>query len=252
MTFLRHELTLLLAAVMFLTRLPVPAQADPPDDQLARAARHFPVVGLIVGLIAGLVWLIALPFFGASVAAGLAIASGVLTTGALHEDGLADTCDGLGGGATRERALEIMRDSRIGAYGAIGLILSIGLRWAALAMLSPWTGFAALVAAHAISRTMVVATIATAAYARDDGTAREVADGVEGGEVAITLILCTFIACVSAGWAGIYALVAAVVAGGFVIALLIRKLRGYTGDGLGAVEQVAEIAAIITLAGALS
>ena len=252
MSILRYELTLLLAAVMFLTRLPVPEQVRPPDDQLARAARHFPLVGLIVGVLAGAGWLLALPWVGPGVAAGLAVAVGVLVTGGLHEDGFSDSCDGLGGGATRERALEIMRDSHIGAYGSIGLILSLGLRWMALAALGAWAGFAALIAAHAIGRCMIVVTLASTHYAREHGTASGVAGGVEPGETAIAVLLTLIIACTCAGWGGFYALCLGGIAGGMMIWLLKRRLGGYTGDGLGAVEQVAEIAALITLAGALS
>lgn len=252
MTSLRHELNLLSAAVMFLTRLPIRPQANPPDDQLARAARMFPVAGLIVGLIAGCVWGVALQFVGSGIAAGLALATGILLTGALHEDGLADTCDGIGGGATRERALEIMRDSRIGAFGAIGLVFSIGLRWTALAVLTPWAGFAALIAVHVIGRTMIVAALAATEYAREDGTARGVAGGVDPGEAAIAFGLMFILVCMFAGWAGFYAICLGGLAGALTIAFLVRKLGGYTGDGLGAVEQVTEIAALVTLAGVLA
>ena len=252
MTTLRHELSLLSAAVMFLTRLPVPTPADPPEDQLARAARLFPVAGLIVGLVTGCVWIVMLQLVDAGIAAGLALAAGIVITGALHEDGLADTCDGVGGGATRERALEIMRDSRIGAYGAIGLMISIGLRWTALASLTPWAGFAALIAAHVIGRTMIVAALASTDYAREDGAARSVAGGVVPGEAAIALGLAFIIVCVFAGWPGFYALCLGGLAGVLTIALLVRRLGGYTGDGLGAVEQVTEIVALIALAGALA
>lgn len=252
MSRLRHELGLLAAAVRFLTRLPVPSRGEPPADELARAAKHFPIVGLVIGVVAGAVWLIAEPVVGPGIAAGLAVAASVLATGGLHEDGFSDTCDGLGGGGTRERSLEIMRDSHIGAYGSIGLILSLGLRWMAVATLAPWAGFAALVVAHAIGRGMIVVTLAVTGYARESGTAAGVAGGVEPGETAVALLLALAIALLFAGWGGLYALCIGAIAGGIMISMLVRKIGGYTGDGLGAVEQVAEAAALITLAGALS
>lgn len=252
MSRLRDEFTLLVAAATFLTRLPMPQLAVLPDNHLARAARYFPVVGALVGLLAGVVWAIAASHVPATVAAGLAIGVGVLLTGALHEDGLSDCCDGLGGGATRERALEIMRDSRVGAYGVIGLVLSLGLRWAALASLDIGTGFAALIAAHAIGRGMIVVAIRLSGYARSDGAGRAVADGVEAWEAAVTVAIVFVIAVIFAGWSGFSAMIIAAIAGGVMLAQLMRRLGGYTGDGLGAVEQVAEVAAMVALAGALS
>ena len=125
---LGREATRYLVAQQFLTRLPTPGWVDYEPGGLARSARYFPLVGLVVGALSALIWLIFAPILPASLAAGLAIAVMILATGALHEDGFADCCDGLGGGANQERALEIMRDSRIGAYGAIGLVMVIGLR----------------------------------------------------------------------------------------------------------------------------
>ncbi|MEM0944986.1 MAG: adenosylcobinamide-GDP ribazoletransferase, partial [Pseudomonadota bacterium] len=120
-----RQLLLLATAVQFLTRLPVPAPGWE-EDRLARAMRWFGAVGLLVGALTGALWWAASVALPAPVAAGLAIAGGIWLTGALHEDGAADTADALGGHASRERALEIMRDSRIGTYGAAALILSVG------------------------------------------------------------------------------------------------------------------------------
>src|ERR1044072_888690 len=146
------EIRLLLTAVQYFTRIRVPAWVGHAQEQLAGAVRYFPVVGLVVGASgAATVWLAAhvLP---APLPAILATVVTVLMTGAIHEDGLADTCDGLGGGATRERALEIMKDPRVGAFGAIGLILTLLLKISALSSMTPWTAMTALCAAHAFSR----------------------------------------------------------------------------------------------------
>jgi adenosylcobinamide-GDP ribazoletransferase len=247
MTF-ATEIRLFLTGAEFLTRLPVPLLGHGERPPLARAAKYFPLVGLLVGAIAASVWLLAsgLP---PALAAGLSIGAGLLATGALHEDGFADCCDGLGGGATRERALEIMRDSRIGAYGAIGLILSIGLRWAALAALDPWAGAAALLIAHSTSRAMIAVTLAVAGYARSEGLAISAA-GVENREALAALAIAGFAALALGLGAGLLAFLAGGAAAAFMLWRLIRRLCGYTGDGLGAVEQVAEIAALVVLAGA--
>ena len=161
MNRVRDELGLFLTAAGFLTRLPVPGWVGWAEDRMLRASRYFATVGALVGLGGGLVWWLAGQIAPAAVAAGLALAAIVLLTGALHEDGLADCADGLGGGETGAQALEIMRDSRVGSYGALALVLSVGLRWAALASLAPGWGVLALVLAGGIGRaTMVPATSA--------------------------------------------------------------------------------------------
>jgi adenosylcobinamide-GDP ribazoletransferase len=180
-------------------------------------------------------------------AAGLAVGVGVLVTGALHEDGLADTADGLGGGRTPERALEIMRDSRIGSYGALALMFSVGFRWAAVAGMAPAQGALALIVAHCVSRAALAPAPLMAEYAREQGLGRAL-DGVRASDAAIALLVGFAISLV-AGVGGLVAMAAALAAGGAVLALLVRRLGGYTGDGLGAIQQAAEIAALLALAG---
>jgi adenosylcobinamide-GDP ribazoletransferase len=183
------------------------------------------------------------------VAAGLALGAGVLVTGGLHEDGLADTADGLGGSATAERALEIMRDSRIGTYAGLALIFSVGLRWAALAGLSPADGAVALVVAHGLSRAAIPPVLLAAPYARSAGLAAGLAGAVKGRDVAVATLLALAIAALSGPACGLVALAAATAAAGITLAVLLRRLGGYTGDGLGAVQQAAEVAVLATLAG---
>src|ERR1044072_911679 len=158
------EIRLLLTAVQYFTRIRVPAWVGHAQEQLAGALRYFPVVGLIVGASgAATLWLRArvLP---APLTAILATVVTVLMTGAIHEDGLADTFDGLAGGATRERALEIMKDPRIGAFGAIALILTLLLKISALSLMPVWAAMAALVAAHAFSRFCAVLVSSAGRY----------------------------------------------------------------------------------------
>ncbi len=244
-----RQLGHLLVGVIFLTRLPVPVALDHCDGRLARAAPWFPVVGVIVGAIAGGTLLVAAALLPLPLAAGFAIAAGVLVTGALHEDGLADCCDGLGGGRSREHALQIMRDSRIGTFAGIGLFLSLGLRWAALAALAPAAGALALVVAHGVSRGMLAPVLAATGYAREHGAASAVAGGVGAGGTAVALLLSLAIAMLAGPVCGLLAFAAAGCAAALMLAILVRRLGGYTGDGLGAVQQLAEIAVLTSLVG---
>ncbi|HUF55136.1 MAG TPA: adenosylcobinamide-GDP ribazoletransferase [Thermohalobaculum sp.] len=218
------------------------------EDRLARATGWFPAVGLVVGAVAAAVWLLAAAVLPAPAAAGLALAAGLMLTGGLHEDGLADTADGIGGGGTTARRLEIMADSRIGAHGALALILSLGLRWVALATLAPWAGALALVVAATLGRAAMVPVAAALPYARPKGLGR-LAEGAGGREVALALGLALTVA-LAGGWGGLLALVAAALSAGALAAFLARRLGGYTGDTLGAVEQTAETAALLALAAA--
>ncbi len=249
---LGEEASLLCYALQFLTRLPIPAAAaGHGPDRLARAARWFPAAGALVGLASGLVFAAAALALPPLAAAALALAAGMALTGALHEDGLSDTLDGLGGGFTRERALEIMRDSRIGAYGAAGIGFSLLVRAGALTAFAPAEGLAALVAAHAAGRAAMLPAIRFAAYARPAGAAAQVAGGMPAGAFAAAVVLAIVICTGAAGWAGLAALAAAFAAAAAALARLLRRLGGYTGDGLGAMEQAGEVAALLTLAALL-
>src|SRR5260370_40396891 len=159
-----------IAAARFLTRLPVAGLATAETGLLARSMRAFPVVGLVVGLAGWAAFAIAAALgLPATIGALLAVAVTVLTTGALHEDGLADTADGFGGGEDRAGKLAIMRDSRSGAYGVLALAFSVALRAAALAVLTTPRAGAALIAAHAVSRAGLPIVMRWLAPARDDG-----------------------------------------------------------------------------------
>jgi adenosylcobinamide-GDP ribazoletransferase len=249
MNAVRAELVLLLSAAAFLTRIPVPGWVGWAEDRMIRASRYFAVIGVLTGLGGGLVWWLAGLILPATVAAGLALAATILLTGALHEDGLADCADGLGGGKTGDEALEIMRDSRVGSYGVLALVVSVGLRWMALASLAPVWGILALAISGGIGRAVMVPATALADYARPDGLGSQVAAGAGVREIAAALGTALVFALVG-GWAGILALVLALgVAGGFLF-YLVRRVGGYTGDGLGAMAQLGEITAILVLAGA--
>lgn len=251
MGFLQREIGHFFVGIMFLTRLPVPSGLRHVEGRLARSARYFPVVGVLIGLITAMVFYVTrgMLYLPPTIAAGITIATGLLLTGALHEDGLADCCDGLGGGANREHALEIMRDSRIGTFGASALFISIGLRWAALSSFEANEGLIALIVCHTVSRAMIPPVLVSSHYARTRGLASSVADGVSGWEAGFAVLLAFAVAMIAGAVPGIAAFAAAIIAGGLVLSLLIARLGGYTGDGLGAIQQVAEIAILIVLTG---
>ncbi|MEM9277661.1 MAG: adenosylcobinamide-GDP ribazoletransferase, partial [Pseudomonadota bacterium] len=176
-------------------------------------------------------------------------ATGLIVTGALHEDGLADCADGLGATPERTKALEIMRDSRIGTYGALALIVSVGLRWTALATLLPATGFLALLIAHSASRGTISIAMHFSHYARDEGLGKMASGGTSFPDFMISLIVSVILAFVLGWISGLVALILGFLAAWLMLKYLEHRLGGYTGDGLGAMQQIAELTIIITLAG---
>jgi adenosylcobinamide-GDP ribazoletransferase len=156
---MRHELRLFFVALQFLTRLPVPRWVGHEPEWLNQSARHFPLVGALVGAAGATVLWGAGTVFPPAVAVGLSMAATLVLTGAFHEDGLADTFDALGGAVSRERALAIMKDSRIGSYGATALVIVLGLKAAALAAMPLALAVPALLIAHTASRAAAVLLI---------------------------------------------------------------------------------------------
>ena len=233
-------------ALVLLTRLPLPALPERCFARQARAAWAFPLVGLVVALLAGLAgWLAMGLGLPAGIAAGVVLATQIVLTGAMHEDGLADSCDGLWGGYARERRLEIMRDSVIGTYGVLGLVISVGLRWQALALLLP-VGIGGLIAAAVLSRGLLPALMTALPPARSDGLSKGV--GVPGWDTAgVALILGLGIALFAGGAVVLLPALVAVLGVVAVSALAKAKLGGQTGDILGAAQQVAEVVILLGL-----
>ena len=242
---LADEVAVFLLAVQFLTRMPLPAELGYSPARMAATPRWHPGVGVLVGALTGLVFWLAAHVWPPALAALISTAAGLLLTGAFHEDGFADACDGLGGGATRSAALEIMRDSRLGTYGAAGLGLMLAAKVVALAAMPVAAVPLALIAGHAASRTSSVAVIATSAYVRDHGTGKPVADGVGDGGLALALatgglaILALALALPPAAVAG--ALLGLGLGHAAMRTRFERRLGGYTGDCLGAVQQTSEL-----------
>ena len=234
-------------ALGLLSRLPVP----PADmERTAAAAWAYPVAGLILGALAALAGAIAhalgLP---SPLTALIALGFLVLATGAMHEDGLADTADGLWGGWTRDRRLEIMKDSHIGTYGVVALVLSLAARWAALSLLYEAGGgiaAAALVTAAALSRAAMPLLMARLPHARAGGLSHSVGP-VPERTAWLALAIAALAALLLAGWSGLPAIFWALAAA-LAIGFLARSMiGGQTGDILGATQQVAEIAILFSL-----
>jgi adenosylcobinamide-GDP ribazoletransferase len=239
-------------ALGFLTRLPVPH----PDGGLAnfaRAYRLFPVVGGLIGLAIGVLCL-ALRRFGVPdlAAAALALGAGALLTGALHEDGLADVADGFGGGRDTAAKLEIMRDSRLGTYGALMLMVSFVAQVSALAALPDAFVVHGLIAAHALARGVLPFMAMNLPYARKDGLAAN-AGPPDFATAATAAALALIIAWLVLPWREAFgaALAAAACAAGMAW-LAQRQIGGQTGDVLGGAEQLGETAILLLLAATLA
>jgi len=234
-------------ATRLLTRLPVPGSRDQPRG--GNAAWAYPIAGLFAGCIAALTAAISVAIgLSAPVAAALSIAAAVLTTGALHEDGLADTADGLWGGNSRIRRLEIMRDSRIGAYGVLALILSVLLRWTAITeLVATGQASAALIAVGVLSRAVMPPAMSAMPFARQDGLAVSVGT-VSAGAALLAALTGGALAVFFLGLPALPAMLAIAIAALVVLRIAKAKIGGVTGDVLGAVQQISEIAALCCLA----
>jgi adenosylcobinamide-GDP ribazoletransferase len=248
-----EHLTDLKIGAMFLTRFPLSHHRPVEKGELSRALWTAPLIGAAVGAIGAAVYTLAhalhVPALPAAV---LAIAATAAVTGCLHEDGLADVADGFGGGSTRERKLEIMRDSRIGTYGVCALLLSFLLRVGAVASLDePSLVAAALICAGAAARASLPAFMVLVPAARDDGmsahagippSASAIAAGLIGAAILIGVLgsstATVAILCLAAGF-------------GFMAVLCTRQINGQTGDVLGALEQIGEIVVLLVTAASL-
>ena len=259
-----HELRLFFVALQFLTRLPSPRWVGFEPEWLNQSARHFPAVGLLVGALAAFVLVLGHALFTPAVAVGLSMAATLLLTGAFHEDGWADTCDALGGGAGigRERALVIMKDSRIGTYGAVGLVLMLGLKAATLTALPLVLAVPALLFAHTASRAAAVALIRWLPYAGDieHAKAKPLAQRISRAGLVVALawvmVLCLALVSAAQRW-GEPAVLPAIALGLLVVANTAawcarwfrQRLGGYTGDTLGATQQLTELLALLVWLG---
>ena len=245
-----RELKLFLCALQFLTRLPVPALPDFVPDWITRSAKYFPLIGQVVGALSAAAIVLAAQVWPGLIPALLAITVGILATGAFHEDGLADTADGLGGGQNCDQRLTIMKDSRIGTYGMLALALCLALKVAVLSSLEPARAVFILIAMHGAARAAAVVAMTALSYAGDPAAAKS-----KPVPVGVTPVEC-LLAVVFAAWPMFLLPLGQVLYGiaigcllAVVIALAARRLiGGYTGDVLGAVEQLFELGFLLGVA----
>lgn len=243
-----------LLATGFFTRLPVPSLPDFQESDLNHAARYFPLVGLLIGLLAAMVWWLASWLFPAAIAVLFSMAATIYLTCAFHEDGLADSADGLGGGMTKARKLSIMQDSRLGSYGAVALVGILLFKFHTLSALPAAVLPFALIAGHALSRLAAVYIMATTQYVRATGKSKPLATSLTRQDVwaASVFGLWSWLGFAGLLWLNHSGLACvqflAMTALPVMIMwawwrnLLLRHLQGYTGDTLGATQQLTELA----------
>jgi adenosylcobinamide-GDP ribazoletransferase len=249
------ELRLALLALQFLTRVPVPTWVGYSEAWLQQSARHFPLVGAIVGAVAALTWHAAALWWPTTIAVLIAMASTLVLTGAFHEDGLADTFDALGGAVSRDKALAIMKDSRLGTYGVAALTCVLAIKAAALMALGAHAAPAMLLA-HTASRLTPLLLIRWLPYGGDIESAKAKPLATQLSHVGLAMglgwVMAVAFALIAARWISINALMTSVAAM-LAVALVMRRwlrirLGGFTGDTLGASQQLSELAIYLSLA----
>lgn len=249
----RRERDLFFTALAFLTRIPIPTATVYSAEQMNVSARYFPIVGMLVGGIAAVIYFLAAQFWPSAVAIALSMASTLLLTGAFHEDGFADSCDAFGGGWTREKILAIMKDSRIGTYAAVGLIALLGTKFLALnAITTPTKIIAALIVAHSWSRLLAISYLYDHAYVRFDDSSKikPMATQLSRNNLLIAGLTAT----------PLLLLIPLSKTAVIIAALLLwrwwfgryinRHIGGYTGDCLGCAQQIAEVLILLALSAA--
>jgi len=240
------QLNLFFIAMGFFTRIPMPNWVQVDSEKLNQASRYFGLVGVLVGLISAGTYLLANMLLPSSVAIVLAMIASVLVTGGFHEDGLADTADGFGGGWTLQDKLTIMKDSRVGTYGVLALVFALWLKFVLLSEIALYQEelvMAALVSAHCLSRVLAASIIYSEQYVREDASSKSkpLAQSQTFNELGI-LLLTAMITLWLSGVSFALSLCAVLVGLRYLLILGFKKqIGGYTGDTLGAAQQVSEL-----------
>ena len=237
-----RELEYFFGALRFFTRLPVPGWVGHSSEGLQRSSRYFPAVGLIVGGVAALVFIVTSFFWPKTLAVLASMASTLLVTGAFHEDGWGDMVDGFGGGWEKAQILTIMKDSRIGSYGAVAMILMLLTKFCALVEIELPMIPLVLIAGHAFSRLCAISLLRGLDYVRDEGKAKPLATQIGRGELAFAACTALLPLLFLPFSQVVFAVLLAVVATVYLARKFRRHLGGYTGDCLGATQQLAEVA----------
>jgi adenosylcobinamide-GDP ribazoletransferase len=246
---MKKELDIFFTAVMFYTRIPSPLNIDHSADKLNKSTRYFPIIGWIVGGAVGLIFWLACFITPVSVAILLSMAFGIIITGAFHEDGFADVCDGFGGGYTKEARLKIMKDSRIGTYGTVGLVLILLMKYLLISNLTFLSIPIVLLVGHSISRLVPVMVIFTSEYARDDMSSKVKPIGKKISVAGFTFASITSIIPIALfqSWIYLFVIVIPLLSGIVLMRYFKMRIGGYTGDCLGSIQQVSEIAVYFSI-----
>ena len=248
----QKQLNLFFIAMGFFTRIPMPTWVSVDADSLNQANRYFGLVGILVGGISALVYWASHYILPVSVSIIFAMITSIFLTGGFHEDGLADTADGLGGGWTVADKLRIMKDSSIGTYGALALIMTLMFKFillSELALYNPEVVVAALIVGHCLSRILAASIIFSQAYIRDDDTSRSkpLAQNQTLNELLILLVTGIVVLWFSHLSAAIYIAVGLVLLRWLIMGFFRRQIGGYTGDTLGASQQLSELTCYLIL-----
>jgi adenosylcobinamide-GDP ribazoletransferase len=240
---MKKQLHIFLNAIMFYTRIPVPTNLPYSDEILNRSTRYFPFIGWIVGGIGAAVFYGLQFVFPPELAILLSMLATIFVTGAFHEDGFADFCDGFGGGYTKEKILTIMKDSRIGTYGSIGLIGMLTAKFMSLHSIEVSQIPLMLFAGHSLSRLMPILVIYSSEYSRDDATSKSKPIGKKGKGIDFMLTFffgLAFLVYLPLTYS--LAILPILLITTFVFkSYTTRKIGGYTGDCLGALQQISEV-----------
>jgi adenosylcobinamide-GDP ribazoletransferase len=227
-----------LAALQFLTLVPPIVRRPFTPLEMGRAVGYFPLVGALLGGLLALLDRGLGLVFPASISALLLLAASTVATGALHLDGFLDACDGLFGGYTPQKRLEIMRDERVGAFGLCGGVLLLLLKWSALTALT--TRGTALIVALTLSRWAMALAIGRAPYAREKGLGRAMRDHTGAGQIALATTTALAVALLAGRWRGMVALLASALTTWLAVRLALRRVPGLTGDLYGAISELVE------------
>ncbi len=250
---MKKEIHLIFTALMFYTRIPCPKWVDHNATYLNLSTKYLPFIGWIVGAISAVIFYFGRFLLPVEISIFLAILAGFLTTGGFHEDGLADVCDGFGGGWTQEKILAIMKDSRVGTYGVLGLIIAVGLKFLGLNTLLENANFiqilAVFIAAHSVSRLAATSIIYTEKYAREDASAK-------AKPVAKKMKTMHFVVAVLFGLSPLVlffssyillVLIPVIILRYYLVGYFNKWVKGYTGDCLGATQQITEVIFYLSL-----
>ncbi|TLX72645.1 adenosylcobinamide-GDP ribazoletransferase [Labilibacter sediminis] len=238
-----NQIKLFFTALMFITRIPVPKWVGYSEENLNKCNRYFPLVGIIIGLFGALVYWCMHFIFPNNISVLLSMIATILLTGGFHEDGFADVCDGFGGGWTKEKILEIMKDSRVGAYGMIGTILLLLLKFLAICSIPESLIIPALIAAHSISRTFAVSTMFTLPYVREDelSKSKPVTKNLHKSDFWIATITGIATLLIFNNWKIYFTIIPLIITKVWLDKYFKKWIGGYVGDCLGTIQQLTEV-----------